>query len=197
MYKIKTMNKITKHGLDIFAKEKYQISDTEENYNISKVKLPKKYWMPFLYYGVGIKDTPPVDGKLSFASDLHFTMRRKISYTNGYGGGFGILYNNGIEKTLKENFKKNNSSPDSEYVANQLNNFSPEVHTNWSMYFGKIIFDIQLGVYLHNALDRIFFNRWLLEIELTERVSFFGGLKSRFGIADYIHIGVVYNLSKK
>ena len=31
MYKIKTMNKITKQGLDIFAKDKYQINDTEEN----------------------------------------------------------------------------------------------------------------------------------------------------------------------
>ena len=31
MYKIQTMNKIMQQGLDIFKKEKYQVSDTEEN----------------------------------------------------------------------------------------------------------------------------------------------------------------------
>ena len=162
-----------------------------------KIPFDDKIWQMLFSYGVGSKEITPITGNKYFVSDLHFTVRRKISYTNGVGGGVDLMYDGSISKELKYSSKLGRNLPDSVYTEKNIHNFSPAIHANWSVYLGRVIFDIQLGLYLHDKLDRIYFNRWILEIELTKHFSIYGSLKSHLGSADYIHLGVIFNLSKK
>lgn len=180
----------------LMAGVKQKIDKTPANSYEKKI-FNDKTWQYLISYGVGFKETATVIGRTYFISDLHFTARRKFSYTNGFGGGVDLMYDGSMVKELKYNPVTGYNHPDSIYTEKNIHNFSPAIHANWSVYLGRVIFDIQFGLYLHDKLERNVFNRWVLEIELTKNISMYGALKSHWGSADYIHIGLIYQLSKK
>lgn len=52
-----------------------------------------------------------------------------------------------------------------------------------------------MGLYFYNALDRIYFNRWILEVDVTQQVCLMVALKSHFGSADYVETGFVWKFN--
>ena len=106
------------------------------------------------------------------------------------------MYDGSTSKALKRDFGLGYVVHDSIYSPKFIHSFSPAIHANWSMYFNKIVFDIQMGLYIYNAFDRIVNNNWILEIELTKNFSLLTGLKSHFASADYVQFGLIWNILK-
>jgi hypothetical protein len=185
-------------GLNTFfvmvgAKQKIQ---AENRSTAQSVALSHKKWESLIHISAAYKEVKPVDGIKYFVSDIHFTARKRISHTNSWGGGVDLLYDGSIRKSLKIEAGQGYIVHDSICNPGVLQNFSPAVHTNWSMHFGKITFDVQLGFYIYNALDKTYFNRWILEVELTRHISLLTALKSHLASADYVQFGLVWHLKK-
>ncbi len=160
------------------------------------VTYQHKKWEAILHIGAAYKEVKPVDGTKFFVGDIHLTARRRISYTNSWGGGVDLLYDGSIRKVLKHDAGHGYVVHDSVCNPSLFENLSPAVHGNWSMHFGKIVFDVQLGFYLFNALNKIYFNRWILEVELTRQLSLLTALKSHLASADYVQFGLIWHLKK-
>ena len=58
-------------------------------------------------------------------------------------------------------------------------------------------FSFEFGVYLLSSINKDIFNRWYLEYQLAKNIRVFAGLKSRFGKADFISVGMGYDIFVK
>lgn len=159
-------------------------------------KTTDNHWESLISIGAGFKERAPINGDTHPVGDLHYTIRRKIWTTNSWGIGLDLLYDGSIQKALQYTTGQFYVVSDSIYNPSRLKNISPACHANWSMHFGKISFDIQIGVYIYDALKRKIFNRWILELELTRQISLMTSLKSHFGSSDYVLVGVIWKPKK-
>ncbi len=157
---------------------------------------PVPTWETVFFAATGVKEERPVDNQKYSIFDTHVTFRRKFSHVNSWGFGVNLMYDGSIEKQLKIRQGHGYVVPDSIYNPSEWQNFTPAIHGSWSTYVGKIVFSIQVGVYIYNALNRIIFNRWLLEIDIYDNLSISGGLKSHFGSADYIEVGMAWKIRR-
>ncbi len=161
------------------------------------IKPVTKKWESLIHFGAAFKEQTPVDGTKNFVGDIHYTIRKKLTHTNSWGGGIDVLYDGSMRKSIKYRVGQFYVAPDNISNPSFAKNLSPACHASWSMHFGKITFDIQMGIYLYNSLDRIYFNRWILEIDLTQQVSLMTALKSHLGSADYVQFGFVWKLKDR
>ncbi|HON19040.1 MAG TPA: acyloxyacyl hydrolase [Salinivirgaceae bacterium] len=176
-------------GMRYSINNKTQTIPTIKNDNIRQ-----NAWQCLLHISSGFKEERPIDHTKYPIVDIHTTFRRKISPTNSWGFGVDLMYDRSISKVLKNDFGNGYLVHDSIYNPSEWKNFTPAMHANWSMLFGRITFSIQAGVYLYSALDRVIFNRWLLEVAINDKISIAGGLKSHFASADYIEYGLVWKI---
>ncbi|MGI6479540.1 MAG: acyloxyacyl hydrolase [Salinivirgaceae bacterium] len=173
---------------------KHKLDDRQKLSNTTVSKVTKK-WENLIHFGLGYKEATPIDGTKNFVADIHYTIRKRFSHTNSWGGGVDLLYDGSMRKSVKYRAGQFYIAPDSISNPSLAKNFSPACHANWSMHFGKITFNIQMGLYFYNALDRIYFNRWILEVDVTQQVCLMVALKSHFGSADYVETGFVWKFN--
>ncbi|MDD2564406.1 MAG: acyloxyacyl hydrolase [Salinivirgaceae bacterium] len=160
-------------------------------------KIPfNRNWELYSFVGSGVKEVKPFGSKRAFVSNIHFTARRKISYSNAWGGGIDLMYDTGIDQMKKSDYELDDLERDSINSPKIMDRFAPGVHANWSVFFGKVVFDIQMGVYIYNSLGKMIYNRWTLEFEITNKFSLAVGLKSHFATAEYIQLGVIWHIVK-
>lgn len=148
-------------------------------------------WEMHICLGTGLKQIKPSRDKHYGTGDLHVTVRRRAWRSNAWGFGLGLMYDHSNLDMLRYE-KLGYVAPDSVMPLHFHVSLSPCYHASWSMIFGRVTFDIQMGGYFYNVLNKGFFNRWLLEVALTEHISVMGGLKSKLGSADHVEFGLCW-----
>lgn len=179
--------------LYLSANWQYRLSDSLSLQN--EYQKTKKQIRLTVYGSGGYKEERPVDRKKYFVSDLHVNMWRKYRPAFSWGGGISLFYDGASKKML---WRGNHEGkvPLSEYDIKQYEYWSLGAHAGYMLNMHPVYFSFEFGVYLYSAVNRDVYNRWLLEIVLYQDLKIYGGLKSRFGKADFVEYGLAYDIFK-
>ncbi len=146
-----------------------------------------------LYGGGGIKEEPPLDGKKFLISDLHINYWRQFRPAYSWGAGLTVFYDESTKKMLwRQGYE--GVVPLEEYQIKDHEYLSFGAQAGYMLNMHPVYFSFELGVYLYNAAKKDIYNRWLLEIQVYNNLRIYGGLKSKYGRADFIEYGLAYDL---
>jgi hypothetical protein len=174
---------------------KYRISDTI--YKIPESSIKTGYKQRVTAYGsMGFKEERPLDGEKYLISDFHINYWRKHRPAFAWGAGATLIYDESSKKMLWRGENEEIISLQ-DYQVNGEDYISAAIHAGYMLCMHPVYFSVEFGVYVYSTPDRDILNRWLLEIYITHNTRVYGGLKSRFGKADFIEYGIAYDLFKK
>lgn len=149
-----------------------------------------------MYGGGGFKEEPPVDGVKFGVADFHVNFWRAFRPAHSFGGGITTFYDASSAKIL---WRRNHDYllPSENYTGKGLDNWSVGAQVGYMLNMHPFYFSFEFGVYLLSSINKDIFNRWYLEYQLAKNIRAFAGLKSRFGKADFITVGVGYDIFVK
>ncbi len=171
----------------------YRLSDSLELEH--SFKKPPKQMRVTLYGSGGYKEERPVDRAKYLVSDWHINFWRKYRPGFSFGGGLSFFYDQSSKKILWRS-KYEGEIPLSDFDIETYEYLSLGAQAGYMLNMHPVYFSFEFGVYLYSAVNRDIYNRWLLEILVTENLRVYGGLKSRFGRADFVEYGLAYDLIK-
>jgi hypothetical protein len=149
-----------------------------------------------IYGSLGFKEERPVDGNKYLVSDMHVNYWRKHRPAFAWGAGVSIIYDESSKKMLWRGDNEYEISLN-EFEVKNSDYISAAIHGGYMLCMHPVYFSFEFGVYIYSTPNRDILNRWLLEIYITNNARIYGGLKSRFGKADFIEYGLAYDLFRK
>lgn len=171
----------------------YQFTDTLKYTNPEKDRGRQKSKRVTIYGGAGYKEERPVDRKKYMVSDIHCNFWRQYRPAHSWGAGFSVFYDQASKKMLWRG-KQENQIALKDYQIKKYEYWSLGAQLGYMLNLHPVYFSFEFGIYLYSEVKRDIFNRWLLEIQLTNKVRFYGGLKARFGKADFTEFGLAYDI---
>ncbi|PLX18459.1 MAG: hypothetical protein C0599_12240 [Salinivirgaceae bacterium] len=149
-----------------------------------------------LYGSMGFKEERPINGENYFISDFHANYWRKHRPAFAWGAGISIIYDEASKKMLWRGDYEN-EIPLQDFNVKTSDYYSAAIQAGYMLCMHPVYFSFEFGVYVYSTPNRDILNRWLLEIYITHNTRIYGGLKSRFGKADFIEYGLAYDLFRK
>ncbi|MFO7863898.1 MAG: acyloxyacyl hydrolase [Salinivirgaceae bacterium] len=171
----------------------YKITDVQTQSQSLKIK--EKNTRITLYGGAGFKESPPIDGVKFLVADMHVNAWHTFRPAHAWGGGISMFYDRSAIKILSGR-KFDYLPPLDDFEMKTGDYYSLGAQAGYMLNMHPVYFSFEFGVYIISPTGKDVYNRWLLEIQLTERTRIVGGLTSRFGKADYISYGLGYDLFK-
>lgn len=178
------------------ASWQYKLTDTLRYSNKTDNPKNDKKFRITAYSGAGYKDERPVTGNKYTVIDVHVNAWRQFRSAYSWGGGITVFYDQASRKLLWRG-PYEGIIPLDNYEIKKYEYLSLAAQGGFMLNMHPVYFSFEFGVYLYSAVNRDIFNRWLLEVQLAEKLRIFGGLKSRFGKADFIEYGLAYDIFKR
>jgi hypothetical protein len=175
---------------------KYRLSDSINIVSKNKATRAGNKQRLTIYGSMGFKEERPINGENYFVSDIHANYWRKHRPSFAWGAGASIIYDESSKKMLWRGTHERVISLE-EFEVKNMDYISAAVHAGYMLCMHPVYFSFEFGVYVYSTPQRDILNRWLLEIYITHNTRIYGGLKSRFGKADFIEYGLAYDLFKK
>ncbi|ALO14680.1 hypothetical protein L21SP5_01013 [Salinivirga cyanobacteriivorans] len=160
-----------------------------------KTKSPTKQLRITAYGSGGYKEERPVDRIKYIVSDWHINVWRKFRPGFSYGAGLSLFYDGASKKMLWRSDYEG-KIPLSDFDVKAYEYWSLGAQAGYMLNMHPVYFSFEFGVYLYSAVNRDIYNRWLLEVLVTDNLRVYGGLKSRFGKADFVEYGIAYDILK-
>jgi len=124
--------------------------------------------------------------KKYLVSSLYYNLERSLNMKRRIGAGIALFYDGSIKEALASD-ESSSDQPFSDLIRFGL-------HGSFSSQYKHIILGIQAGYYLYSRytdLTRIY-TRFSLQYLITEHIAGFTGIKTHYGKADFLEIGVMY-----
>jgi hypothetical protein len=171
----------------------YNYKLTDAHTKKQSAKIDEKSTRVTLYGGTGFKEEPPIDGVKFFVADMHVNAWHTFRPAHAWGGGISAFYDGSAAKVFSRN-EFDYLPPLDEYNMKTSNYYSLGAQAGYMLNMHPVYFSFEFGVYIISPTGKDVYNRWLLEVKLTERIRIVGGLTSRFGKAMNISCGLGYDL---
>ena len=165
--------------------EKVELSAT----NNKKIRLA-------MYFSAWKRDETPKSDVRYFVSDIHTTLWKYYSASSAVGLSISAFYDKSTKKNLWKGYREEIVSLN-DFKYNDADDWSYGIGLAYGLNMSPVFFSVEVGVYVKKALNREFYNRWLLEMEIYKKLKVFTGLKSYLGQAEFVEFGLVYDLFKK
>lgn len=155
----------------------------------SEKEIPKRErtWSKNVIVGFGLKEIPPVESKKYMITTTSFNMMKIRSDKASFGAGVDLFYNSSLTDLLAEN---------EPYVKSNKDNVRLGLSLIYSLDYGRISTIMEMGVYLYNKEDSKgdLYNRFQLRYHTNKKIFVNLGLKTHLAVADYIELGLGYQL---
>ncbi len=159
-------------------KEKVLVNEIEER--------PHK-WTKSIMLGVGIKEIPPVEGPKYFVSSYSFNIIKTRAEKSSFGFGADFFYNTSLSDLIAN---------DTTTSPSGMDNFRFGLVGIYSFDFGKISLMIEMGGYVFSKYkgNGDIYNRFTMRFNVNNKLFLNAGLKTHFAVADFIEVGIGYNI---
>jgi hypothetical protein len=140
----------------------------------------------YVYTSVGLKQAPWTGGNHYLINNIQLEAAKRVKRNYSYGLGLQLSYNRSLDYFPLEN-------PDREKRGRKK--LQAGVYVSYEHFLGKLSLPLQLGAYVYNkAMSPVLFQQFGLRYQCTKHISTEVLLKSHMGQADFIHLGIGYNL---
>lgn len=165
----------------------YQLRDASS-------ELPKEAPLPnddegrvhkfFGTYSIGIKENLPPGGPMHFVHTIGLGFRSRPGERHGFVLRTDLWYNLAISSLMAR---------DVNYEMRRSDRIQQGVAAGYARYFGKAHFEVHMGAYLYTRFEGngLFYHRFILSHEVTDRLRATLGLKTHWARADHPEFGLV------
>lgn len=164
-----------------FGKEKEQL--------INEISNIDKSWQHFLIFNSGLKEIPPVEGPKYMVANLAYNLVKPISNKSNYGVSADFFYNSSLEALIEQN---------DNIPASNVDNFRVGISAMYGISVGKLMLSVHMGGYIMPRYtdNGFLYHRINSRYTINKKLFFNLGLKSHFAVADFIEMGIGYNIKK-
>lgn len=134
----------------------------------------------------GVKEIFPIGGPLYSVVNVFGIYDRRVNTKSSFGAEIGLNYNTSLEYRISGNSNSGGKSSD---------DYRPYIAGLYQLHFDPVGIRFEIGSYLFPqfTLDGMVFLRYQVLYNINDIQVFFG-LKSHFGKADNVELGIAYKL---
>ena len=145
-------------------------------------------WSKNMSLGIGLKETPPVEGPKYIVSTTSFNIIKTRAQKSSYGFGVDLFYNSSLSNLIAQ---------DTNATKSRIDNYRIGLSGIYSFDFGKISLVIELGGYLFSAYkeDGFIYNRIGTRFNVSDKLFLKIGVKTHIAVADFAEFGIGYKFN--